>query len=190
MILSLLKYFAKYPQKAGVLSMFANGESILPDYVGLITYIKNLPDPLIPELESYVFGQSHDTVKKRVDTIAGTYLFVDFGEFTSHRDARNSITDTQKLAVTVATKISDTADMVEEAIASNITLIVLSRLRRHLISDAASGDITWMEAMSSNHDIIPFVSPEFKSIGWTIMFDISASDIFGMKPLIQSFQED
>lgn len=190
MILSLLKYFARYPQKAGVLSMFANGESLLPGYADLIAHIKNLPDPLIPQIESYVFGQSHDTVKKRVDTITGIYLFVDFGEFSSSRDARNSILDTQKIAVTIATKLSDTADMVEEAIASNLTLQILSKLRRHLISDAESRTVPWMETMSSNHDIIPFVSPEFKSIGWTIMFDISASDIFGMKPLIQSFQED
>lgn len=190
MILSLLKYFAKYPQKAGVLSMFANGESTMIGYADLITHIKHLPDPIIPEIESYVFGQSHDTVKKRVDTITGTYLFVDFGEFSSRRDSRNSVLDTQKLAVTIATKISDTADMVEEAIASNMTLHVLSKLRRHLISDAETRVVPWMEDLSPNHDIIPFVSPEFKSIGWTIMFDISASDVFGMKPLIQSFQED
>lgn len=190
MILSLLKYFARYPQKAGVLSMFANQESIMLEYNELILHIKNLPDPLIPEIGSYVFGQSHDTVKKRVDNITGIYLFVDFGEFSSSRDSRNSILDTQKIAITIATKLSESADMVEEAIASNITLHILSKLRRHLISDAESRTIFWMESMSPNHDIIPFVSPEFKSIGWTIMFDISASDIFGMKPLIQSFQED
>lgn len=190
MILSLLKYFAQYPQKEGVLSMFANGESSQADYADLLASINNLPDPLIPEIESYVFGQSHDTVKKRVDTISGIYLFVDFGEFSSRRDGRNSIIDTQKLAVTVATKLSESADMVEEAIASNVTLQVLSKLRRQLMSDAETRAVPWMETMSTNHDMIPFVSPEFKSIGWTIMFDISASDIFSMKPLIQSFQED
>lgn len=189
MILSILKYFAKYPHKSGVLSMFANGASHTPYYDELMRYINDLPDALLPEIESYVFGQSYDTVKKRVDTITGLYLFVDFGEFSSRINGHNSIVDSQKIAITVATKMPDSADMVEEAITSNITLKVLSKLRHYLMSDAAFKSVPWMETLSPNHDIYPFVNAEFKSVGWTLILQISASDIFGMKPLFQSFSE-
>ena len=65
MILNLLKYFARYPQKEGVASMFSNGASQFPQYSTLLEYVKNLPDPLMPELENLVFGQSYDDVKRR-----------------------------------------------------------------------------------------------------------------------------
>lgn len=161
--------------------MFANGASQFPQYSELLEYVHDLPDPLIPEIENLVFGQSYDDVKKRVDAITGNYLFIDFGEFTSSRDSRNSISDEQKLAATLAMKLNDTADMVEVAIASDITLSLLASFRQQLIQDSQSENIPWIKTISDNHDIVPFVSPEFKSIGWTLMFSSSAADLFNVK---------
>lgn len=134
MILDLFRYFARFPKKEGVVSMFANGSSDFIQYAELLEYAKNLPEPIMPKLENLVFGQSYDYVKKRVDNITGNYLFVDFGEFTSSRDARNSIIDQQKLAVTIAMKVSDSADMVETAIVSEMTLSLLAELRKSSFS--------------------------------------------------------
>lgn len=181
MILDLLKYYAKFPQKKGVLSMFINGASQFSQYAELLDYIKTLPEPLIPGIENLVFGQSYDDVKKRVDSITGNYLFIDFGEFTSSRDSRNSIIDNQKMAATVAMKLTDSADMIEVAIASDITLSHLASLRKKLIQDSQSDKFPWLDIISANQDIIPFVSPEFKSIGWTLMYNSSAADLFGVK---------
>ena len=77
MILDLLRYFARFPKKEGVVSMFANGSSDFIQYAELLGYVKKLPEPIMPELENLVFGQSYDYVKKRVDNITGNYLFVD-----------------------------------------------------------------------------------------------------------------
>ena len=186
MILNLLKYFAQYPQKEGVLSMFTNGGSYFPQYADLFAYIKNLPAPFVPKIKNFVFGQSFETVKKRVDDISDNYLFIDFGEFSSSRDQRNSISDQQKIAATVAMKLSDNADLVEEAIASDISLSILASLRKKLIQDSRSEVLPWMEKISDNNDIIPFVSPELKSIGWTLMFTSTAADLFDAK---SSFRE-
>lgn len=188
MILQLFKYFARYPQKEGVLSMFTNGgSSVFPQYAELLAYVKELSDvPLIPEIENFVFGQSYDFVKRRVDAITGNYLFIDFGEFTSSRDVRNSISDQQKIAATVAMKMPEAADIIEIAIASEVTLSLLAALRKRLIQDSKSEDFSWMDKMSDKHDIIPFVSPEFKSIGWTLMFTSTAADLFDAK---SSFRE-
>jgi hypothetical protein len=186
MILELLKYFARFPKKEGVVSMFTNGSSNFYQYAELLKHIIDLPEPIIPELENFVFGQSYDYVKKRVDNITGNYLFVDFGEFTSSRDACNSMLDRQKLAATIAMKVSDAADMVETAIASEITLSLLAKLRQRLILDSRSEELSWLDKVSESHDIIPFVSSEFKSIGWTMMFTSTAADLFGVKT---SFRE-
>lgn len=181
MILDLFKYFSRFPRKEGVLSMFANGASAFPQYAVLLDYVNSLPDPLVPALENFVFGQTFDDVKKRVDSIAGNFLFIDFGEFSSSRDGRNSITDRQKVAATVAMKVSDTADMVEVAIVSDVTLSLLASLRHALINDAQSEALPWMDRLSDSHEIIPFISPEFHAVGWTLMFTSSAADFFGVK---------
>ena len=54
MILKLLKYFAQYPQKEGVISMFSNGASQFPQYSALLEYVKGLPAPFMPALENLV----------------------------------------------------------------------------------------------------------------------------------------
>lgn len=189
MILKLFSYFAKYPGKDGVLSMFANGSSHHHQYDTLKQQLSTLPDEsLIPDIQHFVFGQSFDSVKARINKLSGTYLFVDFGEFTSSRDNRNTIQDTQKLAATVAMKLSDTADLVEEAIASEITLNLINVLRAHLLLDSEQGSVSWLNRSAINqHDIVPFVAKELSSIGWTIMFNTDASDLFNLKQLISSF---
>nr|WP_289620636.1 hypothetical protein [Bacteroides intestinalis] len=120
-------------------------------------------------------------MKRRVNDITGNYLFIDFGEFSSSRDSRNSILDQQKLAATIAMKLTDSADMVEVAIASDVALSLLASLRKKLIQDSRSSATPWLDKISDNHDIVPFVSPEFKSIGWTLMFNSSAADLFDVK---------
>lgn len=188
MILDLFSYFAKFPSKSGVLSIFTNGSSTYAQYSELHNVITNLPEPLLPAIQSYVFGQSFESVKARIDNLTGTYLFIDYGEFSSKSDYRNSIEDSQKLAATVAMKLSDTSDLVEEAIASAICLNLLNTLRAHLLYDAECGKISWLSRSTiKNHDIIPFVAKELKSIGWTMMFEANAADLFNVKERMVSF---
>jgi len=42
--------------------------------------------------------------------------------------------------------------------------------------------------ISDKHSITPFISPEFESIGWTLMFDRQAFDLFDAKKM--SFSGD
>ena len=178
MILDLLKYFARFPKKEGVISMFANGSSDFVQYAELIGYVRNRPEPGMPGFGNFVFVQSYDYVKRRVDNITGNYLFVDFGEFTSSRDTHNSILDSQKLAATIAMKVSDSADMVETAIASEITLSLLAELRKRLILDSRSEDLPWLDKISAGIENIPFFSSEFNVISLTLMFSSTSAHLF------------
>ena len=69
MILDLFSYFAKYPSREGVLSIFNNGSSSHAQYAELKETILAMPDPLIPTIQSYVFGQSFESVKASIDTL-------------------------------------------------------------------------------------------------------------------------
>ena len=182
-ILDTLKYFAQFPSREGVLSMFTNGSSnSFPSYAEIQRFIATMPEARIPGIEGFVFGQSFDHVKRRIDALTGTYLFVDFGEFSSSRDPMNSIVDSQKMAATVAMKLTDAADLVEVALATDRTLELTARLRQLLIADSyGSNRFPWIQPISDKHDIVPFVSSEFKSVGWTLMFTTTAADLFNVK---------
>lgn len=180
-ILDILKYFAKFPSKDGVLSAFTEGSSEYSQYSDLMKYISDLKEPLIPELSAFVFGQSYESVKSRIADITGSYLFIDFGEFNSSRNSRNSIEDSQKLAVTIAIKAPSSIDTVEECIISDITLQLIDRLRSCMMNDDRLGDVPWRQLMSDRHSIVPVDNKEINSIGWSILFDITASDWFNSK---------
>lgn len=178
MILHLFRYFARFPRREGVLSIFTNGTSTLPSYARLQQDLAQLPPPLLPQIDHYVFGQSFDDVKRRLDTLTGNFLFVDFGEISSSRNQRNAITDTQRIAITIAVKIPDSSDLVEMAIHSSDTLALLTQLRTILHQEQEGDNHPWLTHLSSNHEIVPFLSPELHSIGWTLLSNISAADFF------------
>ena len=188
MILKIFEYFAKFPARSGVISAFANGKSDLPFYNDLLNRVKALPEAgKIPDIKSYVFGVDMDTVKRRVDSITGTYLFVDFGELESSRDGRNSIVDTFRMAATVAAKVSDVTDTVERAVISDITLSLINELRARIYADSGRDHTPWLQELSYKHSIIPFMSPELSSAGWSLIFTSEGSDILDLKSLIKSF---
>lgn len=182
MILEYLKYFAQFPSRKGVTDMFLNGRSRLPEYVRLLSDIQDLPAPLIPEIDAFVFGQRFEDVKKRVDALTGTYLFCDFGEIESSQDRYGSIADTHTRAITVATKVPDSADMVEVAIWSEHMLSHLNRIRAQMMHDARTR--SWLKLITERQTMVPFVSPELQSLGWTMKFTAAASDWLNVKPLI------
>lgn len=188
MILNVFEYFAKFPERKGVETAFANGKSELPFYNALLTMVKALPMAgEMPDIKHYVFGVDMNTVKRRVDSISGTYLFVDFGEIDSTRDSRNSIADTLRLAATIAFKVSDSMDIVERAIISDVTLSLTNELRARMYADSQRDLTPWLREVSDTHNIVPFISPELSSVGWSLLFTSEGADMLNLKQLIKSF---
>lgn len=188
MILDLFKYFAKFPDKVGVKAMATMGTSQMTGYQDLITWINNLPDEsLIPDLNNYVYGQSLDDLKSRLTNLYGSWLFVDYGEFSTTSNS-NSMRTTEKIAITIARKITDTSDQLEKLIVAESTLDMLRHLYAHMISDVEKGNLFFSSRENIlNSDIVPFVASELNSVGWTLMLDCDASDSLKIKELSRSF---
>lgn len=188
MILDLFKYFAKFPDKVGVKAMATMGTSQMTGYQDLITWINNLPDKsLIPDLNNYVYGQSLDDLKSRLTNLFGSWLFVDYGEFSTTSNS-NSMRTTEKIAITIARKITDTSDQLEKLIVAESTLDMLRHLYAHMISDAEKDNLFFSSRENIiNSDIVPFVASELNSVGWTLMIDGDASDTLKIKELSRSF---
>lgn len=183
MIFEVLKYYAQFPNHSKVLEAFSNGRSELPEYSELFKEIEDLPNnSRIPGLDYYIFGQSFDSVKQRVDQVlSGTYLFVEVGDIISKRDGKNNISDEVQMAVTIAAKSSG-LDLIEEAIQSKRTLAMMQQLRVAMSSDQKASP--WLKELSESCQMKPFVTKEFSSVGWTLLFERQGADLFDIKRLI------
>ena len=189
MIKDQFLYFAQYPSKEGIRAIFTNGASEFPGYNQLAEALDKLPDiSRLPEIANYVYGQSFDELKQRIDKLVGSFLFVDYGEVDMLGDGRNSYQCTQRLAVTVAYKMPNRADAAEYMLASDATLRLLSQLHAWLLADADAGNIDWLSrGQLDKAEIIPFVATELSSIGWTLMLSCTSPDSLGTHQLSRSF---
>lgn len=180
MLLDLFTYFAKFPASEGITRGIATkGESSMEEYATVLGELSNMQDKeLVPEIENYVYGQSFDELKLRIDKLTGSFLFVDYGEVDMQSDGRRSFECTQRIAVTVAMKLPNTSDMLERIIANDRTLQMLSKIHARIMADAEREELYWMNRDSvANCEIIPFVSAELQSYGWTLMLSATGADI-------------
>lgn len=180
MLLDLFTYFAKFPQKSGIIKGIATkGESSMEEYATTLDILDKMEEKeLVPEIQNYVYGQSFDELKQRIDKLTGSFLFVDYGEVDMQDDGRRSFECTQRIAVTVAQKLSGNADMLERVIVNDRTLQMLSKIHARIMADVETEGLYWMDRESiTNCEIIPFVSAELQSYGWTLMLSAKGADI-------------
>lgn len=189
MIKDQFLYFAQYPSKEGVRAILTNGASDFPGYNDLAESLNNLPNvSRLPEIANYVYGQSFDELKQRIDKLVGSFLFVDYGELNMSADGRNSYQVTQRIAITVASKMTNRADAAEYMLASDSALRLLSKIHAWMIADAEEGELDWISRGELDKaEMIPFVATELSSIGWTLMLNCVAPDTLGTHLLSRSF---
>ena len=189
MIKDQFLYFAQYPSKEGVRAILTNGASDFPGYNDLAESLDKLPNvSRLPEIANYVYGQSFDEFKQLIDKLVGSFLFVDYGELNLSADGRNSYQITQRIAITVANKMTNRADAAEYMLASDSALRLLSKIHAWMIADAEEGELDWISRGELDKaEMIPFVATELSSVGWTLMLNCVAPDTLGTHLLSRSF---
>ena len=189
MIKDQFLYFAQYPSKEGVRAILTNGASDFPGYNDLAESLDKLPNvSRLPEIANYVYGQSFDEFRQLIDKLVGSFLFVDYGELNMSADGRNSYQITQRIAITVASKMTNRADAAEYMLSSDQTLRLLAKIHAWMIADAEEGNIDWISRGELDKaEIIPFVASELSSVGWTLMLNCIAPDTLGTHLLSRSF---
>ena len=189
MIKDQFLYFAQYPSKEGIRAILTNGSSDFPGYSDLADALDNLPDmSRIPEIANYVYGQSFDELKQRIDKLVGSFLFVDYGELGMLADGRNSYQITQRIAITVANKMPNRADAAEYMLSSDSTLRLLSKVHAWMLADAEHGNIEWLSRGELDKaEFVPFVATELSSVGWTLMLTCIAPDSLSIHQQSRSF---
>ncbi len=167
LIKDIFMFFARFPQRDGVLQMFTNGRSDLPEYEQWIQLVQDLPDvPLSPEIKNYVFGVDRDTVASRIKAFSDCFLFVDYGQIENELDRLNNRRESFLIAFTVAYPSSDSNnDLVERAIKADRALSLLCDIRHIMINEEKC--IPWLKNFQADHIITPWISEEMPSYGWT-----------------------
>ena len=83
--------------------------------------------------------------------------------------------------------MSDQSDIVERAVISNTTLSLINKLRARIYADSGRDSTPWLQELSFKHSMVPFISPELQSVGWSVIFTSEEADMLNLKPLIKSF---
>lgn len=180
MILDILKTAARFPNREGVLKCFNLGDSNNTEYKDLRKDIEELPPSLIPEIEDFVFGVDEEEVKRKINNISGTFLFVDFGDIISTYDNKGAIVDTFQISMTIARKVQrSSCDMIAEAIVFDRMLQLVADLKRTLISEKKK--TPWLAQIEQDCTCSPFVARELGCIGWSLIFERKGLDLLNMK---------
>ena len=92
------------------------------------------------------------------------------------------------LAITVAMRLSDTSDLIEQSLASSRTLNLINRLRAHMMADERNSVLgTFVsQIISGQHTFVPFQWKDTASIGWTMAFTLDATDLLDVSTLRRS----
>ncbi len=189
MIKELFLYFAQFPDKKGIKAMATMGKSKLPQYAELLKALDALPEvSRVPEIENYVYGQTFEDIQQRLDKLSGSFLFADYGEFDMLGDGRRSFQVTERIAVTVAMRLSANSDLMERVIVNDTTLELLTKVHAWMMADSELGRQEWLDRENLDKaEYVPFVSSELRSYGWTMMLDATAPDTLNIHLMAKSF---
>ena len=175
MITPLFLYFAQFPSRQGTLALATKGTSTRPAYGEYIEALGDTPDDRrIPGLDHYIFAQDIDDITQRLDRLAGTFLFVDYGEINLSCTHPHHATAQYRLAVTIAERMPASADPLERVIAADHTLSLLHTLHAHMVDDAEQGNPPLDLCRDTIHDatITPFAAAELQAYGWTLLTEM------------------
>jgi hypothetical protein len=180
--MSLLKdtfvYFAKFPDRTGVLRSFNRETSTYTGYDAFKAEINALTvHSLIPGILDYIFGIDEATVLKKINEVKGRYMFIDYGAVTISRDNVNRQYHEFQLAVTVAEPIdTESIDFAEEVLLGDEMLANIKVIRDRMLADQR--EIPWLKDLTFPNEITPVFMRELNnSVGWTMMFRKAGYDL-------------
>jgi hypothetical protein len=173
--MSLLKdafvYFAKFPAHAGVMLSFNRDTSEFSTYAAFKAEIEaRAEQSIIPAITDYIFGIDEATVLKKIKSVTGIYLFVDYGALTVNVDQVNRHTTEFQLAITVAKPIDpENMDFAEEVLLGDQLLAHIQTIRDKMLADQR--EVPWVKDLTFPQEITPvFIRELANSVGWTMMF--------------------
>ena len=172
-ITDIIKYFAKFPQKQGVLKNFIRTEKLIPGYADLKAYVEAIEaDPLMPELTEMVISANEKEVGARIRNIDNYFMFIEYGSIIAQQPDKMRIRDINfALGVYICYHNNGrNLDSMEEALIMDNCLAKTFQLAKFMISD--DNEICKHERFAESVLNFSPVEPAlmYQSIGWGLTF--------------------
>lgn len=171
-IIDVIKYFAKFPNKQGVLKNFKRATGAIEGYNDLMTYISALPPALMPEITELVISTDEKAVGERIRNIDNYFMFLEYGQLQGDYPDRMRI---RKVSFNLAVYVcyhdnSRGIDSMEEAIIMDSCLQKVFQLAKLMIADDNEILIhtRFAESVLNFSPVEP--SLMYGSIGWGMTF--------------------
>ena len=171
-ILDAIKYFAKFPARAGVEKCFSSPDAAIPGYSDLQTYISSLPDPLMPDIGDFIFGMDEEKIAERIRNIEGYFMYVEYATIkgSSLDQFRKRSTDFN-LAIIIGCHYNKrNIDNMGEALVMDKALTYIMQLSEYMKLDDAlvCGNKRMLDGPLNIAPIPPFLL--YQSYGWELSF--------------------
>lgn len=171
-IIDVVKYFAKFPQKQGVLKNFTRTTEKLDGYNDLRQYIQALPDPLMPDITELVFSTDEKAVGDRIRNIDNYFMYLEYGPIVGDYPDRVRL---RKVSFSLAVYVCYHADgrnidSMEEALIMDNCLQKVFQLAKYMIADdnQLTPHTRFAESVLNFSPVEPLLM--YQSIGWGLTF--------------------
>lgn len=180
-LLDLVKYFAKFPNRDGVLANFSKTTSTFSEYVALKDYITALPAALIPDIKHFIFSDDNDKLEERVRKIESYFMLIEWGPIviTDPEPSARNRTGDWHFAVNIAHPTDDKGkDAIEYMLLSNKTLALILQLA-NLIKTDDDEYCSNFRKIESETVIAPLDPYSFSGcVGWSLTFKTNFNNKF------------
>jgi hypothetical protein len=180
-VIDILKYFAKFPDRDAVLKNFSRSTEKVPGYDALKTYITGLPDPLMPEINGFIYTSDADKLSEYIRNQKGYYMLIEFGAFAGSDPNNFKSRDIEWLfAITIAHHDNTrNTDSIEEALLADQALVHCINLLEYMKQDDSDLFCANQRFLNTEIDISP-IEPMLllQSYGWVITFKKKVNNLF------------
>jgi hypothetical protein len=171
MILDLVKYFAKFPERDAVLSRFARDAEKYSGYDTLKSDITAMPSALLPEITGFVTGTNDEWLYNQLQSFDSYWMLLEFGRMPMRKNNSGVRVGTMDVHLTIGFPVSGlNIDMYEEAIIHQHTLDLMNQVIAQMRNDDAE-NCYFGRLLEEDYELMP-IEPVVMagSVGWSVSF--------------------
>ena len=173
-LINIIKYFAKFPDKQGVLEHFTKTSSDISGYSDLKDYVTNLDPGLMSDIKYFLFGINDERLSEKIRDLDDFFMLIEYGVISASSEDRANTRDTTfDLSVIIGHPTDRKADdFFEWLILDDQCLDLILDLKELIQDDDDAEAICGNEEFLDSNIIIAPIEPALihDCVAWTMSF--------------------
>lgn len=171
-LLNIIKYFSKFPDRDGVLKNFKRSTGTLEGYDSLKSYITALGEPLLSDIKDFVVSSREEVIAERIRSASSYFMLLEYaGVISSPADKAYVRESAINLSVIIAHPGNKPGlDIIDEAIIMDKALYLAVQVAKQMDLDNQDlcGNKRYLPGTVSITPIEPVML--YNCIGWSVTF--------------------